>query len=133
MTTHDLDFLHLWSGYPAEYRLASAVDSALHGEDYEKRKAALATFLGYPKPNALNLWLNHTAIVPLRHLAKIATFLGIDLAVLTTFWLATYAADDDESGVIAKSIEPRITDAEFDLIETARAVYRDEADDRSEP
>lgn len=133
MNAQDLEILDTWSALPTEHRLASYIDETLTGEDYEDRKAALAASLGYPKPNALNLWLKHVAIVPLRHLPGIATFLGVDLSVLVTFWLATYAADDDEAGVIAKAIEPRITDAEFELIEGARAIYQDEADDRSEP
>lgn len=133
MNAADLDTLDLWEAYPAEHRLAAAIESALSGEDYQQRVAELSKLLGYSKPNAVALWLKHAAVVPHRHLPAIANYLGIHLSVLVTFWLATFTADDDEAGVIASSIRPRITDAEFDLIETARAIYQDEADDRSEP
>lgn len=133
MTRDDLDQLDLWSGFPAEHRLASCIEAALSGPHFKLRCSELATHLGYSRPEVVKQWLSHDVIIPLRHLPAISRFLGIHLSVLATFWLATYAADDDEADEISQSISPRITDAEFELIETARALYQGQADDLLDP
>lgn len=132
MTIDDLATLDLWSAYPAELRLAALLEAELSGEDFEQRCADLASHLGYSKPHAVKHWLNNVVIVPYRHLPKIADFIGVHLSVLAAFWLATYGADDDESGIVAKSIEPRITDGEFELIEKARRVFMEQEEDAAE-
>lgn len=133
MNAEDLEQLDSWSAVPGEHRLAAAVEASLHGEDFKERKAELANHLGYPRPNAVELWFKHVAIIPIRHLPKIAAFTGIPLSVLVTYWVATYAADDDEEDVISKAIAPRITDDEYELIETARAIFHEQASERSGP
>lgn len=133
MNTDDLNELDTWSGVGAEHRLAAAIEASLCGEDFKQRKAELAKHLGYSKPHVIDHWFNHLIIIPIRHLPAIARFTGIHLSSLVTYWLATYTADDDETGEISKAITPRITDGEFWIVETARAVFGGEADDRLDP
>lgn len=133
MNADDLEVLDLWSEFPAEHRLAAFLESVLSGPDFKQRSADLASHLGYTRPHIIKLWLNHDAIIPLQLLPKLSQFLGINLSVLVTFWIATYAAPADEADVISKSIAPRITDGEFWIIETARAVFLNQAEDMLEP
>lgn len=133
MNTDDLELLDTWSTFPAEHRLASCLEAALAGPDFAERCADLASHLGYSRPQTVKQWFSHLTIVPLRHLPAISKFTGIHLSVLLAMWVATYSADDDETGEISEAIKPRITDGEFWIIETARAVFQNEADERLEP
>lgn len=44
----------------------------------------------------------------------------------------TYAADDDEANEISRSVAPRITDAEFQIVDLARTVYVEQEEDAAE-
>ena len=132
MNHNDLDELHLWSAAPAEHRLRACMEARLSGPDYDQNCAQLAVELGYTRPEVVRMWLNFRTKVPLDKLAGISRFIGVHLGVLLAFWIAEYAGEGQEEELF-NAASPRITDDEYELIETARAIYHEEASEQAGP
>ena len=128
MTNDDLNELDLWRTFPAEHRLRACLEAHLSGDGHAEQVKALSQTLGYSHPTSVELWLSLSSHVPIRHLPRIAAFIGVDLAVLVTLWLSEQGQTDEIAEHLFNAVKPRITDAEFEIVEMMRAVFSDDDD-----
>jgi hypothetical protein len=125
-TAADLDLLDQVTPLPANQRLTALIRLLTEHEGIDP----LARHLGYANPGAMRVWLRMNR-TPLNRLPAVARYLGVDLGLLACLWLCQEAEPEDAEAFF-HATAPRITDAEFKIVDMARQAISEDEDDAAE-